>query len=350
MATRSVVYITRMDLQKSSFQHGISSEDMNMSLFLRLPRELRDHVYDECFVAARPINLQNLAPLSKNSVSQCLCLAPNFLASCRQVHEEGMTKLYGENLYFVDLTSPWRFSRSLQWLKCFGLHFEQQNTCLVCQRNDLHNLTPDAKRLLESWNLNLDRVRRLQVSVQQYTYSQWKYRQPSAFTRTSHNCLHVPSEALREQLHLDLLVIRVLQRSLLSVEDSRRPSCWYTISQSYNVRDVELWKMEGNEDLKRFVEDVLQFAARKASNVIVSRLGRSPRILSETTMIPRYISGLLQTGRYFLGGTPCDKTGLLGRENFEGYRRAWEKTVTLARMSGSRVVCLDGDNVAFTSI
>jgi hypothetical protein len=67
-------------------------------------------------------------------------------------------------------------------------------------------------------------------------------------------------------------------------------------------------------------------------------------------MIPRYISGLLQTGRYFLGGAPCDKTGLVGRENFEGYRRAWEKTVTLARMSGSRVVCLDGDNVAFTSI
>ena len=144
-----------------------------MSLFVRLPRELRDRVYDECFVAARPINLQNLAPLSKNSVtsSQRLCLAPNFLASCRQVYEEGMTKLYGENLYFVDLTSSWHFSLSLQWLKCFGLHFEQQNICLVCQRTDLHNLTPDADRLTESWNPNLDRVRRLQVSVQQYTYS-----------------------------------------------------------------------------------------------------------------------------------------------------------------------------------
>lgn len=261
-----------------------------------------------------------------------------------------MIKLYGENLYFIDLTSSWRFSRSLQWLKCLGLHFEQQNICLVCQRNDLHNLTADAECLPESWNPNLDKVRRLQVSVQQYTYSEWKYRQPSAFPHTSQSCLHVPSGALQEQLHLDLLVIRVLQGSLLSVEDSRRLSCWYTISQSYNVRDVELWKMEGNEDLKRLVEDVLQFAARKASNVIVSRLGKLPRILSETTMIPRYISGLLQTGQYFLGSAPCDKTGLLGRENFEGYRRAWEKTVTLARRSGSRVVCLDGDNVAFTSI
>ena len=96
---RSVVYITRMNSQKSTFRHSISSEDLNMSLFLRLPRELRDRVYDECFVAARPINLQNLAPLSSGtSVSQRLCLAPNFLASCRQIYEEGMTKLYGENL------------------------------------------------------------------------------------------------------------------------------------------------------------------------------------------------------------------------------------------------------------
>ena len=160
----------------------------------------------------------------------------------------------------------------------------------------------------------------------------------------------MPSEAFQEQLHLDLLVIRVLQRSLLSVEDSRRLSCWHTISQSYNVRDVELWETEGDEDLKRLVEGVQPFAARKASNVIISRLGRSPRIFSETTMIPRCISSLLQTGRYFLGEAPCDDTGLLRRENFEGCRRAWEKTVTLARTSRSRVVCLDGDKVAFTSI
>ena len=160
----------------------------------------------------------------------------------------------------------------------------------------------------------------------------------------------MPSRALQEQLHLDLLVIRVLQRSLLSVEDSRRRSCWHTIAQSHNIRDVELWKTEGDEDLKRLVEDILQFAARRASNVIVSRLGRSHRILSETAMIPRYISGLLQTGRYFPGEAPRDKVELLRRENFEGCRRAWEKTVTLARTSGSRVVCLNGDNVAFTSI
>ena len=108
--------------------------------------------------------------------------------------------------------------------------------------------------------------------------------------------------------------------------------------------------MDGDHDLKRLVKDVQQFAARKASNVIISRLGRSPRMLSETTTIPRYISGLLQRGRYFLGKAPDDKTGLLCREKFEGCHRAWEKTIMLARTSGSRVVCLDGENVAFTSI
>ena len=136
----------------------------------------------------------------------------------------------------------------------------------------------------------------------------------------------------------------------MSVEDSRRRSCWQTIAQSHNIQDVELWKTEGNEDLKNLVEDVLQFAARKASNVIISRLGRSPRMLSETTTIPRYISGLLQRGRYFLGKAPDDKTGLLCREKFEGCHRAWEKTITLAKTSGGRVVCLDGDDIAFTSI
>ena len=67
-------------------------------------------------------------------------------------------------------------------------------------------------------------------------------------------------------------------------------------------------------------------------------------------MILRDITDLLQTGRYFPGEAPRDKVELLRRENFEGCRRAWEKTITLAGTSGNRVVCLDRDNVAFTSI
>jgi hypothetical protein len=99
---------------------------------------------------------------------------------------------------------------------------------------------------MESWNPNLGRVRRLQVSVQQYTYSQWKYRQPSVYLRIPQSCLHVPHAALQEQLHLDLVIIRIPERSLLSVEDPRRRSCWHTIAQSHNIRDVELWKTEGD--------------------------------------------------------------------------------------------------------
>jgi hypothetical protein len=87
---------------------------------------------------------------------------------------------------------------------------------------------------------------------------------------------------LQRQLHLDLLVVRILERSLLSIEDSRLPSSWYTVSQAYNIRDVEQWKVEGDEDLKRLVDDVLRFAAHRARNVIISEHGL-----------------LLKTGRYF---------------------------------------------------
>jgi hypothetical protein len=120
-----------------------------MLSFLCLPRELRDLIYDECFVAVKPIDLQNLAPSLERPVSRRLCLTPNFLASCRQVYEEGMTKLYGENLYFVDLTSSWRFARSVQWRKCFGLRAEQLDICIVCQRTRVHGLAPNAKPTLD---------------------------------------------------------------------------------------------------------------------------------------------------------------------------------------------------------
>jgi hypothetical protein len=106
-----------VSFQKVKFRHNklFLRPKLDMLSFLCLPRELRDLIYDECFVAVKPMDLQNLAPSLERPVSRRLCLTPNFLASCRQVYEEGMTKLYGENLYFVDLTSSWRFARSVQW-------------------------------------------------------------------------------------------------------------------------------------------------------------------------------------------------------------------------------------------
>lgn len=73
-------------------------------------------------------------------------------------------------------------------------------------------------------------------------------------------------------------------------------------------------------------------------------------MLSETTTILKWISGLLKTGRYFLGNALYKKAGFLRRENFEGYCRAWEKIITLAKTSRSRVIYLDRDDIAFTSI
>lgn len=321
-----------------------------MPSFLCLPRELRDRIYDECFVAVRPIDLQNLAPWSETPVSQRLCLTPNLLASCRQVYEEGIPKLYGENLYFVDLTSSWRFARSLQWRKCFELHAEQLDICLACQRTGHHGLGPDVKPTLEGWNPNLSRVRRLQVSLQQYTYSQWKYRQPSTFPPIPQSCLHVPCAALQQQLHLDLLIVRISEPSLLSVEDSRRLSCWHTVSQSYNVRDIEQWKVEGDKDLGRLVVDILRFSTHQARNVTVVGHGHLPWVSTETAMTPRYIIDFLKTGRYFGSEASGSRTGLFDGGSFEVSRRVREKRYTLAKMSGSRAVSLGGENISFTSI
>jgi hypothetical protein len=321
-----------------------------MPSFLCLPRELRDRIYDECFVAVKPISLQNLAPSHENPVPQRLCLTPNFLTSCRQVYEEGLSKLYGENLYFVDLTSSWRFARSFQWRKCFELHAEQLDICLVCQRTGHHGLGPDAEPTLEGWNPNLGRVRRLQASLQQYTYSQWKYRQPSAFPGIPQNCLHVPRVALQQQIHLDLLIVRISERSLLSVEDSRHPSCWHTVSQRYNVRDIEQWKVEGDEGLGRLVVDVLRFSTHQARNVIIVGHKNLPWVSTKTAMTPRYIIDFLKTGRYFDSEVSGSRTALLDGGSFEVSRRVREKTYTLAKMSGSRAVRLDGKNIAFISI
>lgn len=329
--------------------HKMSTQ-LNMFPFLCLPRELRDRVYDECLIAPKPINLQNLAPYPHAPVPQRLCLIPNLLASCRQVYEEGVVKLYEGNLYFVDLTSPWRFSQSMQRRGLSESHALPLDICLVCQRTDPGGMTSTDRSLLKSWNPNLGRVRRLQASLQQYTYSQWKYRQPPAFPRVPQTCLHVPYMALQEQLQLDLLIIRISEHSLLSVEDSRRLSCWYAVSQGYSSRDIDSWKAEGGQDLKRLVKDVLRFAAQRPSNIVISRPGRSPTILTNTTTIPQYILSFSRTGQYFGGEAICDRKRLISEESLEGFHKVSEKTSTLARISGSRVICLGGDKIAFTSI
>lgn len=322
----------------------------NMFPFLSLPRELRDRVYDECFIAAKPINLRNLAPYPHAPVPQRLYLIPNLLASCRQVYEEGVIKLYGGNLYFVDLTSPWRFSQSMQWRGLSKPHPRPLDICLVCQRTTPFDMISTDKSLLGPWNPNLRRVRRLQVSLQQYTYSQWKYRQPSAFPRVPQSCLHVSYMALQEPLQLDLLVIRISEHSLLSIEDSRRLSCWYAIAQGYSSRDIDSWKAKGGQDLKRLTNDVLRFAARNASNIVITSPGRSPLLLTNSTTIPQYVLGLSRTGQYFGGEAICDKKEPISGESLEGFPKVREKTFTLARISGSRVICLGGDKIAFTSI
>ncbi|KAM0715427.1 hypothetical protein Q7P37_008925 [Cladosporium fusiforme] len=321
-----------------------------MISFLELPRELRDWVYDECFIATRAISLQNLNSSPRTPTSQRLGLVPNLLASCRQIYEEGITKLYGENLYFVDLVSSWRFSPSLQWYSYTGMLAEQFDICVACQRNEPHSSMPGTTPGLDPWNPNIVRIRRLQVSLQQYTYSQWKYRQPSIFPRMPPGCLHVIQYALPPQVRIRLMVVRILDRSLLSIEDSKYLSRWHAVSLRYNNRDVEQWKLEGNEDLSRLVEGVLRFARQTADTIVVSKPGRSPCVLIKTTFTPKFISDLLRTRLYFQRKALKTTSGRLDRNSSGAFHRLRERTSTIAKISGSKVVCLDGEDIAFMSI
>lgn len=321
-----------------------------MSSLLRLPRELRDRVYEECLLASKPIDLRNLAPPRVMHLHQRLCLTPNLLASCRQVYEEAILKLYDENLFFVDLTSTWRFFRTQKWCKCFGLQEGQLDICIACRRTSRIDRTADNESLIDAWNPNLHRIRRLQISLQHYTYSQWKYRQPSAFPHTSRHCSLMTFSALPSQLRLSLLIIRTLEPSLLSLEDSGHHSHWNAVSFGYNVGDVERWKLEGTEDLSRLVESVLQFARQQADIFVISGPGQIPYLWTTTMTTPTYIRDYLKTGRY-LRAEALDAVRVLSdMKIFTPPREIRERIVAIAGSSGIRAVCLNGEGVAFTSI
>lgn len=321
-----------------------------MSSLLRLPRELRDRVYEACLVASKPIDLRNLAPSRIMHLHQRLGLTPNLLASCQQVYEEAILKLYEENLFFSDLTSSWRLFRPLKWCNCFGLQAGQLDICIACQRTSPIDRTTDNEPLIDAWNPNLGRIRRLQISLQHYTYSQWKYRQPSAFPHTSRHCSLMTFSALPSQLRLSLLIIRTLEPSLLSLEDSRHHSHWNAVSFGYNVGDVERWKLEGTEDLSRLVESVLRFARQQADLFVMSGPGKIPYLWTTTMTTPTYIRDYLKTGRY-LRAEALDAVRVQSDiKIFTPPRKIQERIVAIAVSSGIRAVCLNGEDVAFTSI
>lgn len=227
---------------------------------------------------------------------------------------------------------------------------EQFDVCVACQRNKPHSSIPETRPALDQWNPNIVRIRRLQISLQQYTYSQWKYRQPSIFPRIPSGCLHVIQNTLPPQLRLRLMIVRILDRSLLSIEDSKTPSCWHTVSLRYNNRDVEQWKLEGNEDLSRLVECVLRFARQTADTVVFSKPGRSPCVLVKTTFTPKFIRNLLMTKLYFKCEALRTASGQLDGHSSGGAYRLRERASTIAKISGSKVVCIGGEDLAFTSI
>lgn len=122
------------------------------------------------------------------------------------------------------------------------------------------------------------------------------------------------------------------------------------MSFGYNVGDVERWKLEGTEDLSRLVESVLRFARQQADLFVMSGPGKIPYLWTTTMTTPTYIRDYLKTGRY-LRAEALDAVRVQSDiKIFTPPRKIQERIVAIAVSSGIRAVCLNGEDVAFTSI
>ena len=80
--------------------------------FLRLPYELRLRIYEDLLVTDSPVTIADNRPRHTGR------LEPQFLRTCRQIHNEGADVLYGSNVFETLLHTNGQLARHLnKWLK-----------------------------------------------------------------------------------------------------------------------------------------------------------------------------------------------------------------------------------------
>lgn len=80
--------------------------------FFRLPYELRLRIYEDTLVADGPVTIADNRPRHAGR------LEPQFLRTCRQIHDEGADILYGSNVFETLLHTNGQLARHLnKWLK-----------------------------------------------------------------------------------------------------------------------------------------------------------------------------------------------------------------------------------------
>ena len=280
--------------------------------FFTLPREIRDQIYAECLLTSSDvIPLSNLrTDASLRPPTQNLGLIPSVLRSCRQIHEEAVTVLYSENFFFADLVTPWAYTQPLRWRQCFQFEPDDLLICLKCEQEP-ESGRPSVNSDRSAWTANTGLVRRLQISIRPYSFLQWRLRQRSAFPNRFAGCAHTLATAIPSNLTLDVLIVRILKRSLLYQDEYIPRDNWFAIGFRYQGPDSVEWRRHATKDTSRVARALFALGARIAKVAILAGPDFVPYMFpTAIESLPRWMTRLLHSGRILDGSVQSELPSL----------------------------------------
>ncbi|KAK3115496.1 hypothetical protein LTR53_005112 [Teratosphaeriaceae sp. CCFEE 6253] len=303
--------------------------------FTRLPAEIRNQIYEECLVSHSVIDLTALKSQDAQTPrAKGYDLTVQLLVVCRQVWREALPVLYGQNAFHYDLEAMWSYHRPQAWRICFGLELDDLYACLRCQMYQDIKIVPGSSAPTshpteeEIWNPNLKLVRQLQVTINPYSYLEWRYRHRTAFPRHNFTCPHNVRYSLPEHLRADLLVIRTPIRALMS-----------------STEDAEQWRRRCDHDQARDYADLVAYAHVHSRFTVLA--GKQPML--ETTAngsVPAYIRELLRTGLFDTKHTEDSEN----RQLLDPTSQTQRAIVTAAAQKGDSIFKRSGEELASIAI
>ncbi|KAK3677840.1 hypothetical protein LTR37_021508 [Vermiconidia calcicola] len=268
--------------------------------FLDLPREIRDDIYEECLVSNDMIELCNLRLDSARDRSnkQRLGLVPNLLRTCRQAQEEGSKILYGSNTFYVDIQPMWQYTRSrdIRDLLADQLCSQRPYACIACsdrvhavhsardansKRSDMTVLQHWGTRMpgpSTTWIRQINLVRRLQIALRPYSYSQFadtrmiKFWLQGIAAKEDRElvcaCSHSLQHAVPHFRHLDLLILHIAKPALAVAEEDLELSS----AVLYPI-GAAAWRRQVHQDMARETSWLLSFAKQSAKVIVIPSSG-----------------------------------------------------------------------------
>ena len=284
----------------------IGKKSTNMPFrFLDLPREIRDEIYEVCLVSNSMIELAclRIGPEQKYITRERrFGIHTPVLRTCRQVHDEACKILYGLNLFYVGLQARWRYTRAVAFQELIEQETwaRQPLACLKCSKKvrgltsseiAAPELSNSSEYSLETstscWSTNIGRVRRLYVNLRSYSYQQYhdiyaiKFHLQKLHSKQDRalveSCSHSFPTAIPKIMDLDLLVLHITKRSLVSAGDNHSLMAAFRYATCAGE-----WRANAQEDMAREVAPLLEFASRNAKVVVLPDRSGS-QVLSDSS-------------------------------------------------------------------